>query len=236
AAYEARWPVVFMVPIWSYGERECAAEIPKEKYLIPIGKAAVKRIGKDVTILADGLCLRAALNEAEFLAPDGIDCEVVDIRSYNPFDTETIGESIKKTERLVVMTEATPPLAELIIGKIVSNPELHDALTRTPKVFKEPGEELATFQGRVKKWLEAAQGLFGKFSETDLADRNLAPRIARLSKDITPISSVKDIEWNDLPFEQYEVMEIDSYGDMRPKKKLRSVRLAAIVHELMEWK
>ncbi|MFY9457638.1 MAG: thiamine pyrophosphate-dependent enzyme, partial [Candidatus Spechtbacterales bacterium] len=41
AAYEARWPVVFMVPIWSYGERECAAEIPKEKYLIPIGKAAV---------------------------------------------------------------------------------------------------------------------------------------------------------------------------------------------------
>jgi pyruvate/2-oxoglutarate/acetoin dehydrogenase E1 component len=236
AAYESRWPVIFMIPIWSYGERECAAEIPKEKYLIPIGKAAVKRIGRDVTIVADGLCLRAALNEAEFLAKDGIECEVVDIRSFNPLDMETIGESVKKTGRVVVMTEAAPPLAELIIGKIVSNPQLHDALTRTPKVFQADGEEIPKFQDRVKKWLEGSQGLFGKFEKTDLEGHNLAPRIARLSKDITPISSVKDIEWGDLPFEQYVAMEVDKYGDDRPKTKLRSIRLAAIVRDLMRWK
>lgn len=188
AAYESRWPVVFMIPIWSYGELECAAEIPKEKYLIPIGKAAVKRVGKDITILADGLCVRAALNEADFLAKEGIDCEVVDLRTLQPLDMETIGASVKKTGRIVVMTEASPPLAELIIGKIMSNSELHDAF------------------------------------------------VERLSKDIAPIASAKDIEWGDLPFQPYEAMEIDKYGEERPKQKLRSLKLAAIVYELMRCK
>lgn len=80
-------------------------EVPEEEYLIPFGKAAIRREGADVTILANLLMVYAALEAAEILEKDGISCEVIDPRSLVPFDYETLYKSIKKTGKLAVVHE-----------------------------------------------------------------------------------------------------------------------------------
>ncbi len=79
--------------------------IPDEEYLIPLGKADIKRQGKDVTVVATAYMVHRALAAADTLAKDGISLEVVDPRTLVPLDKETILESVKKTGRLVVMCE-----------------------------------------------------------------------------------------------------------------------------------
>jgi len=79
--------------------------IPDEEYLIPLGKADVKRKGKDVTVVATAYMVHRALAAADTLARDGISLEVVDPRTLVPLDKETILESVKKTGRVVVMCE-----------------------------------------------------------------------------------------------------------------------------------
>lgn len=235
SAYESEWPVVFMIPTWSYNEQECAAEIPNEKYLIPIGKAAVKRDGKDITVITYGTCVRAALREAEFLAKDGIELEVIDLRSLQPLDMETIATSIKKTGRVVVMAEASPPVAEMMSGRITSNPKLCDALARTRKPQQEDGEGIEAFQERVKIWVENSASLFREFSRYDVDAYRRTPRIALLSRDWSPIASAKDIEWGDLPFEEYQTETLNARGEKSFHKHVRSVRLSAIAHDLMRY-
>jgi pyruvate dehydrogenase E1 component beta subunit len=83
-------------------------EIPDGEYLIPIGKADVKRKGKDVTIVSFGKIMKVALQTAEVLAAEGIECEVIDLRTVRPIDYATIIESVKKTNRMVVVEEAWP--------------------------------------------------------------------------------------------------------------------------------
>ncbi|MBQ4062366.1 MAG: alpha-ketoacid dehydrogenase subunit beta [Christensenellaceae bacterium] len=97
-------PVLFFEHKALYNNKE---EVPDDPdFMIPFGKADVKRVGKDVTIVANLLYVPRALEAAEILAKEGIDAEVIDPRTIAPFDYDTIIESVKKTGRLVIAHEA----------------------------------------------------------------------------------------------------------------------------------
>jgi acetoin:2,6-dichlorophenolindophenol oxidoreductase subunit beta len=81
-------------------------DVPEEEYTIPFGEADIKREGKDLTIVAYSNMLFKALEAAALLEKDGIDCEVIDPRTLVPLDLDTIIDSVKKTGRLLVVTEA----------------------------------------------------------------------------------------------------------------------------------
>lgn len=81
-------------------------EIPDGEYLVPIGKADVKRPGKDVTVVATSRMVHQALEAAKVLSGEGIDTEVIDLRTISPLDKETILQSVEKTSRLVIAHEA----------------------------------------------------------------------------------------------------------------------------------
>ena len=96
-------PVIFLENEITYGLKH---DVPEgDDYLVPIGKAAVVRQGKDVTITAFSLQVKFALEAAEKLAKEGIDAEVIDLRTIRPLDTETIINSVKKTNRIVAVEE-----------------------------------------------------------------------------------------------------------------------------------
>ncbi len=98
-------PVIFMESELMYGDK---GDVPAEEYLIPIGSADVKRPGTDVTIVSFGKIMKVALAAAEELDKEGISAEVVDLRSVRPIDYTTVVESVKKTNRLVIVEEAWP--------------------------------------------------------------------------------------------------------------------------------
>jgi pyruvate dehydrogenase E1 component beta subunit len=98
-------PVIFMESEQMYGDK---GEVPEEEYLIPIGVADIKRAGKDVTVVSFGKMMKIALAAAEELQKEGISAEVIDLRTVRPIDFKTILESVKKTNRLVVVEEAWP--------------------------------------------------------------------------------------------------------------------------------
>jgi pyruvate dehydrogenase E1 component beta subunit len=87
---------------------DTTGEVPEGEYTIPLGVADVKRKGKDVTVVAIARMVLFALQAAENLAQEGIDVEVVDLRSLSPLDTNAILDSVKKTHRLVVVDEDNP--------------------------------------------------------------------------------------------------------------------------------
>jgi pyruvate/2-oxoglutarate/acetoin dehydrogenase E1 component len=89
------------------GGLDLTAEVPEEEYLVPLGRAVVKRPGADVTVVATHLSLWRSLAAAEELAADGIECEVIDPLTLLPLDTETIWASLRKTGRLVIVHEDT---------------------------------------------------------------------------------------------------------------------------------
>lgn len=105
AAIRDENPVVFMESEVMYGDM---GEVPTEEYIIPIGKADIKRKGKDVTIVSFNKMMKVALGAAEELAKEGIDAEVIDLRTIRPIDRATIIESVKKTNRLVIVEEQWP--------------------------------------------------------------------------------------------------------------------------------
>jgi pyruvate dehydrogenase E1 component beta subunit len=99
-------PVIFLENEILYGQ---SFDVPDDPdFVLPIGKAKVERRGKDVTIVAFSIMVGKALHAAEELAKQGIDAEVINLRSLRPFDTETIVESVKKTNRLVSVEEGWP--------------------------------------------------------------------------------------------------------------------------------
>lgn len=98
-------PVIFMESEQMYADK---GEVPEEEYLIPIGKAVTKREGTDVTIVSFGKIIKLAYVAAEELAKDGISVEIIDLRSVRPIDYEAIVESVKKTNRLIILEEAWP--------------------------------------------------------------------------------------------------------------------------------
>ncbi|WP_343303210.1 pyruvate dehydrogenase complex E1 component subunit beta [Chitinophaga niabensis] len=105
AAIRDEDPVVFMESEQMYGEM---GDVPEEEYIIPIGKADIKRAGKDVTIVSFNKMMKVALGAAEELAKEGIEAEVIDLRTIRPLDWFTILESVKKTNRLVIVEEQWP--------------------------------------------------------------------------------------------------------------------------------
>jgi len=97
-------PVVFCEHMaLLHGRRE---EVPSEEYLIPIGKADIKRDGRDVTVVASGAMVQRSLQAATALASEGVEVEVIDLRSISPFDIDLILASIERTRHLVVVHEA----------------------------------------------------------------------------------------------------------------------------------
>lgn len=98
-------PVLVMESEKMYGDK---GEIPDGEYLIPIGLADVKRQGTQATIVSFGKMMKVALGAAEELAKEGIDCEVIDLRTIRPLDEATLVNSVKKTNRMVVVDEHFP--------------------------------------------------------------------------------------------------------------------------------
>lgn len=98
-------PTIFLESEVMYGDM---GEVPTEEYLIPIGKARIAREGKDVTIVSFNKMMKVALGAAEELAKEGISAEVIDLRTIRPLDNETIINSVKKTNRLVIVEEQWP--------------------------------------------------------------------------------------------------------------------------------
>ncbi|MFT4923415.1 MAG: pyruvate dehydrogenase E1 component beta subunit [Haloarculaceae archaeon] len=118
-------PVVFLEPKLIY--RAFREDVPDEAYTIDLGEAAVRRTGSDVSVFTWGAMTRPTLDAAENLAEEGIDCEVVDLRTLSPLDEETILDSFQKTGRAVVVHEApkTGGLAGEIIATIQEDVLLH---------------------------------------------------------------------------------------------------------------
>jgi pyruvate dehydrogenase E1 component beta subunit len=99
-------PVMFMENTLLYGEKW---EVPEEEYLIPLGKADIKRVGTDITLIAHGRAALTACTAADILAAEhNISAEVIDLRSIRPLDEETILESVAKTHRAVYIEENKP--------------------------------------------------------------------------------------------------------------------------------
>ncbi len=98
-------PVVFLESEKMYGDK---GMIPDGEYLIPIGKADIKRKGTDVTIVSFGKIIKEAYAAADELAKEGIECEIIDLRTIRPIDYDTVIASIKKTNRCVVVEESWP--------------------------------------------------------------------------------------------------------------------------------
>ncbi len=98
-------PIIFFEHKQLY---QLEGDVPEESYVIPLGEAGIVREGSDVTIVTLGQMVHLASEAAEELARDGIECEIIDLRTTSPLDEETILESVEHTGRLVVVDEATP--------------------------------------------------------------------------------------------------------------------------------
>ena len=98
-------PVIFMESEQMYGDK---GKVPEGEYLIPIGSADVVRKGKDVTMVSFGKIIKVAAQAADELAKENIEVELIDLRTVRPIDYPTVIESVKKTNRLVIVEEAWP--------------------------------------------------------------------------------------------------------------------------------
>ncbi|MDP2923148.1 MAG: transketolase C-terminal domain-containing protein [Candidatus Omnitrophota bacterium] len=110
-------PVIFIEHRWLY---DIKGYVPEQEYLIPIGKGLIRKQGKDVTVVAISLMVIEALKATEKLNHLGIDIEIIDPRSLNPFDEEIVIDSVKKTGRLVIadLGWRTGGIAEIVLGRI----------------------------------------------------------------------------------------------------------------------
>jgi pyruvate dehydrogenase E1 component beta subunit len=109
-------PVVFLEPKLIY--RAFREDVPDDPYTVDLGEAAVRREGADVSLFTWGAMTRPTMEAADDLAEDGIDCEVVDLRTVSPIDEETITQSFRKTGRAVVVHEA--PKTGGLAGEIIA--------------------------------------------------------------------------------------------------------------------
>ena len=108
-------PVIFLEPSKIY--RAFRQEVPEEEYTIPIGKAKVLKVGTDITVVTWGAYVHEALKADKILQEEGINAEIIDLRTISPLDRDTIIDSVQKTGRFVVIHEAAKsfgPGAELM--------------------------------------------------------------------------------------------------------------------------
>jgi 2-oxoisovalerate dehydrogenase E1 component beta subunit len=116
AALEDPDPVIFLEPKRVY--RAAKGDVPEEAYTVPLECARIVRDGRDVTVVAYGAMLYEALDAAQSAVKQGVDCEVIDLRTIWPVDIHTVVQSVKKTGRLVVVHEA--PRAGGFAGELIS--------------------------------------------------------------------------------------------------------------------
>lgn len=118
-------PVVFLEHMKLY--RSFREEVPEEEYTIPLGKADVKREGTDLTIVTYGAMVHSSLKAAGELEKEGINVEVIDLRTVSPIDIDTIIESVKKTNRAIVVQEAQKQagVAANVVAEITERAILH---------------------------------------------------------------------------------------------------------------
>ena len=98
-------PVIFMESELMYGDK---GEIPESEYLLPLGKAVVRQTGKDATLVSFGKMMKVAQKAAQQMAQEGIAIELIDMRTVRPLDIACVIQSVKKTNRLVILEEAWP--------------------------------------------------------------------------------------------------------------------------------
>ena len=133
-------PVIFMESEQMYGDK---GEIPESEYTLPIGIADIKRKGKDVTIVSFGKIIKEAYIAADKLENEGIESEIIDLRTIRPLDYNTIFDSVKKTNRLVILEEAWPfgnvstdishtVQSKLFDYQVAPNEKVNNADTPTP--------------------------------------------------------------------------------------------------------
>jgi pyruvate dehydrogenase E1 component beta subunit len=118
-------PVIFLEHMKLY--RSFRGEVPEGEYTVPIGKANVVREGKDLSIITYGAMVQTSLKAADKLAEEGVQVEVIDLRTISPLDVDTIVESVKKTNRVVVVQEAQRQagVAANVIAEINERAILH---------------------------------------------------------------------------------------------------------------
>lgn len=117
AAIEDPDPVVFLEPIRLY--RALKEEVPEERYTTPLGRAGVVRSGDDVTVVAWGSMLREVRLAADLLEQEGMDAEVIDLRTLVPMDVDALVASVEKTHRAVVVHEA--PRTAGLAGEVIAS-------------------------------------------------------------------------------------------------------------------
>jgi len=113
-------------------------DVPEESYTIPFGEANIVREGADVTIVAYGLMVHRASEAAQMLAKEGIDCEIVDLRTLSPIDTDTVIESVENTGRLVCVDEANPRCSIASDIAAVVSQEAFGSLKAAPRQVTAP--------------------------------------------------------------------------------------------------
>jgi 2-oxoisovalerate dehydrogenase E1 component beta subunit len=164
AAVRSGNPTIFFEVKELYRKREIEEEIPEEDYIVELGKAAIRRQGSDLTLVTYGQNVYHCLQAADELAKDGIEAEVIDIRSLVPLDEETIYKSLAKTSRVVVVNEApmTCGFAGEIVARITNNafhlldaPPLRVTRLDTPVPWSKPLESYVL--PSVEKILDAAK-------------------------------------------------------------------------------
>ncbi|HET7011303.1 MAG TPA: alpha-ketoacid dehydrogenase subunit beta [Anaerolineales bacterium] len=128
-------PVIFFEHKLLY---DTTGEVPEEDYAIPLGVADVKRQGKNVTIVTIGRMVHFALEAAEKLAQDGIDAEVIDLRTLSPLDDKAVLDSIKKTHRLVVVDEDNPRCSMATDIVALASERAFDYLDSSPRMVTAP--------------------------------------------------------------------------------------------------
>lgn len=172
AAIEDPNPVVYLEHRWLHG---VMGDVPEEYYCIPIGEAHIARAGSDVTLVASSYQVLEALRAAEFLAEDGVDAEVVDLRTFKPLDEATILASARKTGRLVAIDGdwRTGGFAAEIVALVAEG--AHDVLKAAPRRVTFPDRPTPT------SWPATARYYPGvpEIVDAALATTGLPPREER---------------------------------------------------------
>jgi pyruvate/2-oxoglutarate/acetoin dehydrogenase E1 component len=159
-------PVLFFEHKMLYRNPKIKQEVPDEDYIVPIGKAATRRPGRDLSIITYGAMVYTALDAAEALAGEGIEAEVIDLRTLAPFDREAVCETVRKTSKVILLHEATRTggmageLTAVIneeVFEYLDGPVVRVTAIDTPVPYAPPLEEF--FLPQVEDVLKAARAL-----------------------------------------------------------------------------
>lgn len=155
-------PVIFLEHMKLY--RSFRGEVPEGEYTIELGKADIKREGKDVTLIAYGAMVHTCLKAAEELEKDGVDAEVIDLRTVSPLDIDTIIASVKKTNRVVVVQEAQRQagVAANIVSEIQERAILH---LEAPVLRVTAADTIYPFASAESVWLPNHEDVIEKVEE-----------------------------------------------------------------------